>query len=63
LQFNEGERATLHAVIDYEGVQINVIAVHPLPAGVTMYSEKLPIPLGVSDIKQQQQIFALATYA
>lgn len=60
---DHSERATLYAKIEWQGELLHVFAVHPLPADVTFYSPDLPIPLGVSDVRPQQQIRAVKDYA
>jgi endonuclease/exonuclease/phosphatase (EEP) superfamily protein YafD len=50
-----GGRAYLHAVVDWNGVELNVFVVHPLPPGLLWYKDTL-LPIGLKEAGLQHEI-------
>ncbi len=54
-------RSALYALLDYD-VPLHLMAVHPLPPGLSWYKNS-PLPIGLNDAAQQRQLMDVAQRA
>lgn len=54
-------RSPLHAVLDWRGQRISAVVAHPAPPGISKLGET-PIPIGLDDAAQQQQLTGVARW-
>ena len=52
---SEGKRAYLYAEVDWQGVPLNILAVHPFPPGISWYRDS-KLPVGMHDHELESQL-------